>query len=255
MATYSPSISVSSHRLEWALIISMLVHAILIWQLPNLTFDSPIKPPVLQIELSPPAKKPEPPAPEVPPPEPMPEPPKPQPVVKPDIKPPVKAKPVVAPSPEIAPPPVEQKPEPTPPVMTAAPQPEAPKAETAPAPQPAPPAPVEAPKTPVISQQDLDAAKNAFGNSVFNVLAKFKKYPNIARRNNMQGTPVLELELDAQGHIINGRIKQSGGYDVLDRQVLEMYQQALSSLPVAPAAIQGKITKLSIPISFHLEER
>lgn len=139
--------------------------------------------------------------------------------------------------------------------MTATPQPEAPKAETAPVPQPAPPAPAEAPKTPTMNQQDLDAAKNEFGNSVFSVLAKYKKYPNIARRNNMQGTPVLELELDAQGHIINGRIKQSGGYDVLDRQVLEMYQQALASLPIAPSSIQGKITKLSIPISFRLEER
>lgn len=139
--------------------------------------------------------------------------------------------------------------------MTATPQPEAPKAETAPAPTPAPPPPVETPKTPVMSQQDLDAAKNEFGNSVFNVLARYKKYPNIARRNNMQGTPVLELELDAQGHIINGRIKQSGGYEVLDRQVLDMYQQAFSSLPIAPSAIQGKISKLSIPISFRLEER
>jgi len=69
----------------------------------------------------------------------------------------------------------------------------------------------------------------------------------------MQGTPVLELELDAQGHIINGRIKQSAGYEILDKQVLEMYQQALGSLPTAPASLQGKISKISIPISFRME--
>ncbi|WP_238525763.1 energy transducer TonB [Methylovorus glucosotrophus] len=257
LATYSPSISVPSYRLQWALIISIAVHAILIWQLPNLKFDSPPEPQVLQIELATPVKKQEETPAEAP--APAPEPPKPEPVVKPEVKP--QPKPVIKPSPEVAPPPVERKPDPSPPVMTTTPQPEAPKAETAPAPapvaaaQPAPAAPAEPPKVAATSQQDLDAAKNEFGNSVFNVLAKYKKYPNIARRNNMQGTPVLELELDAQGHIINGRIKQSGGYEVLDRQVLDMYRQALSSLPIAPSTLQGKITTLSIPISFRLEER
>jgi len=257
LATYSPSISAPSFRLQWALIISIAVHAILIWLLPNLKFDSPPEPQVLQIELAPPVKKQQ----ETPvaAPAPAPEPPKPEPVVKPEVKPQPKPKPVITPSPEVAPPPVERKADPSPPVMTTSPQPDAPKAETAPAPAPAAPAApaptvaAEPPKAAAISQQDLDAAKNAFENSVFNVMSKYKKYPNIARRNNMQGTPVLELELDAQGHIINGRIKQSAGYEILDKQVLEMYQQALGSLPTAPASLQGKISKISIPISFRLE--
>lgn len=256
MATYSPSISAPSFRLQWALIISIAVHAILIWLLPNLKFDSPPEPQVLQIELAPPVKKQQ----ETPvaAPAPAPEPPKPEPVVKPEVKPQPKPRPVITPSPEVAPPPAERKADPSPPVMTTSPQPDAPKAETVPAPPPAAPAPApaaaaEPPKAAAISQQDMDAAKNEFGNSVFNVLNKYKKYPNMARRNNMQGTPVLELELDAQGHIINGRIKQSAGYEILDKQVLEMYQQALGSLPTAPASLQGKISKISIPISFRME--
>jgi periplasmic protein TonB len=238
--------AVRENTLFWALLISILVHSLAVVLIPTIHFDAKPKPTELVIEIAQPKKVEPVPA---PPPVATPEPPKP--VIKPKII-PVAPKPVPTPtpvttaSPEVAPPVA------TPPVMAVAPKVEAPPASfTAPAPTPPaspPPEPVKAGP----SQQDLDAARNLYGNLLAREIAKHKQYPNVARMRGWQGDVVLELQLDSNGNVLSSKIHDSSTYETLDKQALEMVKKA-SPFPLPPEALKGRTFTIQVPVSFHLE--
>ncbi len=53
-----------------------------------------------------------------------------------------------------------------------------------------------------------------------------KRYPPEARRNNWEGSVVLELTIDAKGRLAGATIHRSSGYDVLDNAALKMIRSA-----------------------------
>jgi protein TonB len=63
---------------------------------------------------------------------------------------------------------------------------------------------------------------------------RHKRYPAFARENNWQGEVLVALTLGAGGRA-SVALKASSGYDVLDRQALEMLAQAARSVPLPPA--------------------
>ena len=67
-----------------------------------------------------------------------------------------------------------------------------------------------------------------------------------------QGEAVVELQLDGSGKILSSKIQQPSGYEVLDKQALEMVMRA-TPFPPPPAVLSGQSFTLLVPISFRLE--
>jgi protein TonB len=234
----------SANTIVWAVICSMLLHALMVLVIPNIKFDEVKEPEILEVDF---VKLPEPP--------PTPEPAQPQPeVVQPKIEPKIKPepKPVVKPLPT---PVVEQSEpvaEPPPPqpteVIAIAPKPNvAPPVQTVPA-----PTPVKQEPPPVTNQADVEDARSKYGNSLWGAISKHKKYPKIAAMRNWQGEAIVELELDGNGKLKSKKIIQSSGHEVLDKQALEMVEKALP-FPAPPDVLRGNNFTITVPVPFKLE--
>lgn len=222
----------------------MLLHVMLAVVIPNLDLEDDKKPEILTVDL---VQLPEltPPSPEPPMAEPE--------VVKPKIEPKIKPepKPIIKPLPS---PIVENsqpisEPPPSKPTEVIA---VAPKADAAPPVQTVPiPVPVK-PEPTLANQADIDDARNRYGNSLWGAISKHKKYPKIAAMRNWQGEAIVELELDGNGKLKSKRITQSSGYEVLDKQALEMVEKAMP-LPAPPEALRGSSFTITVPVPFKLE--
>jgi protein TonB len=243
LATYSLTYSDQQDKtIVWALVLSVGLHLLALTQIPNIEFEQePAQPDTLTVELLPPAP-PQPQPVSEPEAEPAPEPPKPEIKPKPEKKPVLKElpSPIAEPPNEIA---KEQPPAP-PPIMTAAPKAEIPPVVTA------PPPPPEPPKVP--SQVDIDDARNLYGGLLTREIAKHKQYPNVARMRGWQGEAMIELKIDSNGQLLSSRIVTSSGYEVLDKQGLEMVRKA-SPFPPPPTALRGRNFEILVPVSFKLE--
>jgi len=235
------------HAIIWAISASILLHIFVVVVVPTFDFstEKEEKPLVLKIEL----QQPEAPAPaaviEPLPPIDIPEPPKPEPIKK-------EPKPIIKPEPVkkvVAPEPVSQ-PEVTPPqpvesVIAVAPSVER-KAEVV----VPPPTPVE-PPPPEISQADIDNALSSYGNLLGRTIAKYKSYPKIAERRGWEGTALLDLKIDSNGSVLSAVVRESSGYDALDKRALEMVEKA-SPFPAPPKVLQGRTFNISVPVAFKL---
>jgi periplasmic protein TonB len=231
----------------WAITASILLHILVAVVVPNFNFPSKEeKTQILKVELQQP-KMPEPVAIVEPlPPINIPEPPKPEPIKK-------KPKPIIEPTPVkkvVTPEPtVQQEVTPPPPVehvIAVAPTVEQ-KAEVV----VPPPRPVEPPPPPEPSQADINDAKSAYGNLLGRAIAKYKSYPKIAERRGWEGTALLDLKIDSNGKVLSAVVRDSSGYDALDKRALEMVEKA-SPFPAPPKALQGRTFNISVPVAFKL---
>lgn len=233
------------HAFAWALTLSIGLHVLAAIYLPNMHFDKLVPPKILEVKLALPEKpQPEPVNTPKPTSEPAPEP------AKPPIKPKPAPKLVQTPNPVAEAPPrsqPEQPAAPAPPAVISAPAKiETPLAFTAPPPPPEPPKP----STP--SQQDIDAARNLYGNLLAREIAKHKQYPKVAQMRGWQGSVIVELQIDGSGNMLSSNIHDPSGYDVLDKQALEMVKKA-SPFPSPPDALRGRTFNILVPVSFRLE--
>jgi protein TonB len=81
---------------------------------------------------------------------------------------------------------------------------------------------------------------------------RHKRYPPLARENNWQGDVRVDVAIGANGRP-TVTLKGSSGYDVLDRQALEMFAQAARAVPVPPA-LRGKEFTLELRAVYGLED-
>lgn len=77
-------------------------------------------------------------------------------------------------------------------------------------------------------------------------------YPEIARRMGYEGTVRLEVEVLASGGVEEVRVRQSSGYEILDRSALK----TVKDWRFIPARFGGMPVKSTviIPITFKLKE-
>lgn len=234
------------YKIVWAIIGSILVHGLLAVIIPGINLDEVKEPEVLEISL----------------------------VKKEAPQPPAEPEPIQPPPPEVVPPPVQPKIKPEPkPVIKEKPSPivqELPREAETPPPQPeviavkppveriAPtqptpaPEPIKPPPPPTPSQADIDNATDRYGNSLWSAISKHKKYPKIAQMRGWQGETIVELELDGSGKLKSKKIIQSSGYEVLDKQALEMVDKALP-FPTPPEALRNSNFTITVPVPFKLE--
>lgn len=224
-----------------ALLLSLGLHIAVLAALPKPADE--VKPPLeLVVELQPPPAPPEPPPPEPPkPPEPKPVPKKPIPKPKPEPKP----EPLPEP-PRMDEPPTEPPP-PPPPVISAPPEPTVVPEVVVPPPPPEPP-----PKPKVPPEPDLNAARNQYSSQLSREFAKYKQYPRIAQMRGWQGVVKVELKIDGSGAIQSLTIATSSGFEVLDKQALEMVRKA-TPLPQPPETLRGREFNIIVPVAFRLE--
>lgn len=247
-----------SHLLEWCLIASLLIHALIMFTLPKPDYDLP--PPnkqEIRIELvkpEPPAVTPAPPAPAEPevvkptPPKPQPQPPKlePKPVEQKTVTP---QKP--SPMPEQAvetPRPVVESPAPA--VIAAKPSVSETKSEVV-VPPPAPPAPPEPVKASGPSEGDIDAARNAFRSAAHRELKKNQRYPRIAQDRGIEGDVKLSISIDDHGNITNIEVVESSGNKAIDDAALAAAQKSQLK-PHFHEILRGRINNIIVTVSFKL---
>lgn len=247
------------HALEWCLIGSLLIHALIVLFIPKPTYE---KPPVIKQEIQIELVKETPPAQVLPaaepePTPPTPEPPKPQPVKpppKPETK-PVEQKPV----PQKASPIVEPPSEPTravaeapaPAVITAKSTASESKSEVV-VPPPAPPAPpAEPPKATGPSDGDIEAARNAFKNAAHRELKKNQRYPRIAQDRGIEGDVKLKINIDDHGEITGIEVVESSGNRAIDDAALAAAQKSQLK-PHFNEILRGRINNIIVTVSFKL---
>ena len=185
--------------------------------------------------------------------------------------------PAPEPVPVPAPPPekrlVEKKPaprvaKPVPRVETPVVREETPPVVEAPAPVPAPaPAPVAAPP-PVAAVEPQSApspapqappaeipesiSRDQYRVQLIDEARRHKRYPALARENNSQGDVKV-----AGADAANGRptvtLRGSSGYEVLDRQALEMFSRAARAVSIPPS-LRGKEFTLEVRAVYGLED-
>lgn len=219
----------NENMLIWAIICSMLLHVFLAVAIPNLNFEKVKLRQVLNIEL---VKAPEPPT----------------------INPPVPKHPEIKTQPTIKtvtkPTRSTEAPPPPPAVQTEVLA-VAPKVDVS----PSPPTPIivpEPPKLIVPSQAEINAALNGYNNALWGKIGKYKQYPKIAQMRGWQGEVIVELLLDGNGKLKSKKILTSSGYEVLDKQALEMIDKA-APFPSPPEALRASSFSITVPIPFKLE--
>lgn len=239
-----PSSSKHERTLIWAIICSITVHALLLVAIPKLELDPVKRPEVLTVALM---STPEPPAVVAAEPAP-PTPPKtkvtPKPAPKPIIKPLSTAKiNSNVPTPDLTPPSAATE------VIALSPTAEATAIQV---PPPPPPMPAEPAKPAAPSPPDMAAALNSYNSMLWGKIAKYKLYPKIAQMRGWQGEVIVELLVDGNGKLKSKKIISSSGYDVLDKQALEMIERA-APFPAPPEVLRNSSFSITVPIPFKLE--
>jgi protein TonB len=183
--------------------------------------------------------------------------------------PPVRREPPPPPPPQAARPRPSAQPAP---LATAAPSPTAPPApaEVARAGEPAPAAPPSAaPATPAPSgpiakiDPQPGAAPSAdspdpatlsqYRLALMGAARKYKRYPRAALDNNWEGRADVRMIVGANGMIASLAVRTSAGYEILDKEALEMIRKA-KPLTQIPASLKGREFTIDIPIIFSIKD-
>ena len=239
---------------HYAVLASLALHALLLLAFPDLADTArraaSIPPQIIArlLEPAPPVPAPETPV------EPVKREPSPAPPKK-AAKPPapVQAPPAPKPPPVLSAPPPAPVPAPPAPAVAPPAPPSLPVAAVEPSPAaPAQPAP-QAAQAPQASVQAPEAlSRDQYRVQLIDEARRHKRYPPLARENNWQGNVRVGVVIGANGRP-TVTLKGSSGYEVLDRQALEMFTQAARAVPIPPA-LRGKEFALEVRAVYGLED-
>jgi protein TonB len=84
--------------------------------------------------------------------------------------------------------------------------------------------------------------------------ARFKRYPRSAIDNNWEGEVVVRMTIGADGRIAALGIKSSSGHEILDRQALEMFRIA-KPFVLLPPELAGKEFELQLRAIYSLKDQ
>jgi protein TonB len=83
---------------------------------------------------------------------------------------------------------------------------------------------------------------------------RYKRYPRVAMDNNWEGDVVVRMVIDASGMISSVNVKASSGHEVLDQQALEMFKRAKPLVPI-PSALRGKELIIELRAIYNLKDQ
>ena len=81
---------------------------------------------------------------------------------------------------------------------------------------------------------------------------RYKRYPAIAMERGWQGRVEVRMVIGANGMLASASVKTSSGYEVLDKQAVDMLRKGKTTLPI-PAALRGREFSVDVPVTFNLD--
>ena len=83
-------------------------------------------------------------------------------------------------------------------------------------------------------------------------LARHKRYPDLARQRQEQGSVVIAFAIDRTGHVVSIDIRRGSGSAVLDGAA-EAMVRASDPLPPLPASYASARLDMTFPVAFTLQ--
>ena len=90
--------------------------------------------------------------------------------------------------------------------------------------------------------------------SVNAAATRFKRYPRAAIDNNWEGEVVVLLTIGADGRIAALRVRRSSGYEILDRQALDMFRNAKPFVSL-PRELRGREFEVELRAIYNLKDQ
>ena len=81
---------------------------------------------------------------------------------------------------------------------------------------------------------------------------RYKRYPATAMENGWQGRVEVRMVIGANGMLAGTSIKTSSGYEILDKQAVNMLKKGKTTIPI-PAKLRGREFHIDVPVIFNLE--
>ncbi|GIZ13720.1 energy transducer TonB [Pseudomonas sp. NCCP-436] len=98
-------------------------------------------------------------------------------------------------------------------------------------------------------------AERSWQSQLFNHLARYKRYPEDARRRGLKGINRLRFVIDGNGRVLSYELTEKAGSAVLDRATLQTIRRA-QPLPRPPAELLNNGTlEIVAPFVYALEQR
>ena len=88
---------------------------------------------------------------------------------------------------------------------------------------------------------------------LMDIARRYKRYPRIAQDNNWEGRVELRIAFGEDGAISSLSVKKGSGRTVLDDEAQAMIRVAKSKVGIPPA-LRGRAFTLEIPVDFFLKE-
>lgn len=79
------------------------------------------------------------------------------------------------------------------------------------------------------------------------IVSKYKKYPNIARKMGYEGVCIVSFKLEPSGTVKEIRVVKSSGYQSLDKSTVETIEEAATEMPKPQKTIE-----ILLPIEYKL---
>jgi protein TonB len=94
-------------------------------------------------------------------------------------------------------------------------------------------------------------ALEAYKNRVRQKIIRYRRYPNSARNNQIEGTATMRFTLNRQGQVTSARLVSSSGSPALDDEAQALIQR-VNPLPTFPKELTQNTLTLTVPIQFKI---
>ena len=98
---------------------------------------------------------------------------------------------------------------------------------------------------------DTDETHNQLLGDLQTHLSRYLVYPPLARRRGWEGTVLLGMRVESDGHLHQLRINRSSGYTVLDHSALNSLNR-VGRLAEATAWLKGRELDMQLPVIYRL---
>ena len=98
----------------------------------------------------------------------------------------------------------------------------------------------------------LVGARTDYASRLLAWLEQHKEYPRRAQARRQEGVVRLFIVVGQDGTVLNARIEQSAGHELLDQAALDMLKRA-APLPPPPDTIPGDRLEIMVPVHFYMK--